>query len=67
MSEEFKEKLRAEALSNGFEFFGVVDAAELAKVPFPPNRCLDTPYGFYPKPKALLFWGGTSGILYLMP
>ncbi len=57
MSQKLKDKLRAEALSNGFEFFGVVDAAELAKVPFPPNRCLDTPYGFLPEAKSVIVLG----------
>ncbi len=33
---KLKEKLRIEGLNEGFEFFGLADAAELAKVPFPP-------------------------------
>lgn len=57
MSQELKEKWRAEALSHDFEFFGVVDAAELAKVPFPPHRCLDTPYGFLPEAKSVIVLG----------
>ena len=57
MSQELKEKWRAEALSHGFEFFGVVNAAELAKVPFPPHRCLDTPYGFLPGAKSVIVLG----------
>ena len=42
MSLEFKEKCRTEALNHGFEFFGVVDAAELAKVPFTDDDIRDT-------------------------
>ena len=57
MSQELKEKWRAEALSHDFEFFGVVSATELAKVPFPPHRCLDTPYGFLPEAKSVLVLG----------
>ena len=57
MSQELKEKWRAEALSHGFEFFGVVNAAELAKVPFPPHRGLDTPYGFLPGAKSVIVLG----------
>jgi len=66
MPQELKEKWRAEAQRHGFEFFGLVDAAELAKVPFPPHRCLYTPYGFCPKLKALLFSGCMSGTICLM-
>ncbi len=57
MSQELKEKLRAEGLNEGFDFFGVVDAAELAKAPFPPHRCLDTPQGFLPEAKSVAVFG----------
>ena len=57
MSREFKEKCRAEALNHGFEFFGVVDAIELAKVPFPPHRCLDIPQGFLSEAKSVIVLG----------
>jgi len=57
MSQELKEKWRAEAQRHGFEFFGLVDAAELAKVPFPPHRCLYTPYGFLPEAKSVIVLG----------
>ncbi len=57
MSEELKEKWRAEAGGQGLEFFGVADAAELAKVPFPPHRLLDTPYGFLPDAKSIIVLG----------
>ena len=43
---ELKESLRQDAAGHGFELFGVVEAAELARVSFPPNRCLDVPEGF---------------------
>jgi len=57
VSQELKERLRTEGLNEGFEFFGVVDAAELAKVPFPPHRCLDTPQGFLPEAKSVAVFG----------
>ncbi len=57
MSQELKEKLRAEGLNEGFEFFGVVGAAELAKVPFPPHRSLDTPQGFLSEAKSVAVFG----------
>jgi hypothetical protein len=51
VSLELKTRLRAEAADHGFEFFGVVDAAKLAAVPFPPNRRLAVPGGSLPEPK----------------
>ena len=46
MPTELKELLKETAADHGFEFFGVVDARELAQVPFPPHRCLDVPESF---------------------
>jgi len=57
MSLEFKEKCRTEALNHGFEFFGVIDAAELAKVPFPPHRSLDIPYSYLPEARSVIVLG----------
>ena len=57
MSQELKEKLKTEGQNEGFEFFGVVGAAELAQVPFPPHRCLDTPQGFLPEAKSVVVFG----------
>lgn len=52
-----KERWRADAREHGFEFFGVVDAEELAMVPFPPHRCLDTPAGFLPGARSVIVLG----------
>ncbi|KAF5029018.1 Epoxyqueuosine reductase [anaerobic digester metagenome] len=57
MSKELKEQWRMEAKVHGFEFFGVVEATELAKVPFPPHRGLDTPHGFLPQAKSVIVLG----------
>lgn len=57
MSAELKEQLRSAAQEQGFELFGVVDAEELAKVPFPPNRCLETPDGFLPGARSVIVLG----------
>jgi epoxyqueuosine reductase len=57
MSQELKGRLRIQGLNEGFEFFGVADAAKLAEVPFPPHRCLDTPYGFLPEAKSVIVLG----------
>ena len=57
MSQELKDRLRIQGLNEGLEFFGVADAAELAKVPFPPHRCLDTPRGFLPEAKSVVVFG----------
>ena len=52
-----KEAWRAAAADHGFELFGVVSADELAKVPFPPNRCLDVPDGFLPGARSVIVMG----------
>ncbi len=52
-----KEAWRAAAADHGFEFFGVVSAEELAKVPFPPNRCLDVPEGFLEGARSVIVMG----------
>lgn len=52
-----KEAWREEAKAHGFEFFGVVDAARLAEVPFPPHRCLDVPSGFLPGARSVIVLG----------
>jgi hypothetical protein len=52
-----KEEWRAASAEHGFEFFGVVDAAKLAEVPFPPNRCLDVPEGFLLGAKSVIVVG----------
>ncbi len=57
MSQELKDRLRDEAATYGFEFFGVVDADALAAVPFPPHRCLDIPSGFLPGAKTVIVLG----------
>lgn len=57
MTNELKQQWREEASVHGFEFFGVVDAAKLAEIPFPPNRCLDTPQGFLPEAKSVIVLG----------
>lgn len=57
MSKELKEELKGKAADEGLEFFGVVDAAELAKVPFPGHRLLDTPYGYMPDAKSVIIVG----------
>lgn len=57
MSKELKQQWIEEAKSHGFEFFGVVDAAKLAEIPFPPHRCLDIPQGFMPEAKSVIVLG----------
>ena len=57
MTQELKDRLREEAATHGFELFGVVEAAKLAEVPFPPNRCLDVPDGFLPGAKSVIVMG----------
>ena len=52
-----KERLGAAAAGQGFEFFGVVDAEELASVPFPPNRCLDVPAGLLSGARSVIVLG----------
>ena len=52
-----KEAWRAAAADHGFELFGVVAADELAKVPFPPNRCLDVPEGFLAGARSVIVMG----------
>jgi epoxyqueuosine reductase len=57
LTSDLKEQLRSQAGEHGFEFFGVVDADELAKVPFPPNRCLEVPGGFLPEARSVIVLG----------
>jgi len=57
VSAGLKEKWRADAAEHGFELFGVVEAARLAEVPFPPNRCLDVPEGFLAGAQSVIVMG----------
>ena len=57
MSAELKQLLKDTAAGHGFELFGVVDARELAQVPFPPHRCLDVPEGFLSGARSVIVLG----------
>lgn len=57
MSKDLKERWKVEAQTHGFEFFGVVNADQLAEIPFPPHRCLDKPQGFLPEAKSVIILG----------
>ena len=57
MSEEFKETCRTKASSCGFEFFGVVDATELARVQLPPHRGLRSPHSLLVEARSVIILG----------
>jgi len=57
MSEEFKGTCRIKASSCGFEFFGVVEATELAKVELPPHRGLRSPHSLLEEAKSVVVLG----------